>query len=254
MEKEATKLVENTQLDYKDRVYILTSESTPITFQLRSRHTKYNPLLYFDGESNRALRYASNQKSCFVDSQDDNVVLGTIVFSDGKLVVKKEFRQLQEMLSIYHPDRDVVYKEFDPEETALDDVESMRDSITAQASALEMDIVDLEAVARVIFRSKVDKLTSSEIKRDMLIYAKNNPSKFLELANDSSIKLRNLAIRAVDLGLIGIKDDNTTIYWKDSGDIIIKIKYGDNPYTSLASYFQTDEGIDIMNNLMLKLS
>jgi hypothetical protein len=241
------------KMEMKDRVYVLISESTPITYQLRSRHTKYNPLLHFDGKTNRALRYCSNQKSCFMDMQDDNALLEAIVFEDGKLVVKAHETVLQDFLTNLHPDKDKRYKEFDPETDALEDVENIAIGITAQAVALDMDIADIEAIARVLWRSNVDKMTSSVMKRDVLLYAKQSPERFMELANDTDIKLRNLAIKSVDLGILILKDDNTTIAWADGKKVLIKIKYGDNPYSSLAAYFKTDEGIDAMKAIQNKL-
>jgi len=247
------KIIKVPSLEIKDRVYILNSNVTPISFQLRSRHTKYNQLLYFDGRTNRALRYCSNQKSPFVDMQDDNALLEPIIFEDGKLVVDSRDTVLQEFLSIYHPDANKVYHEFDPEENAQEDIEQLSVGINAQSIALDLDIADVEAIARVLWRSRVDKMASSEIRRDVLIYARTHPQKFLDLSNDTDIKLRNLAIKAVDMAIIGLKDDNTTIFWVDSNDIIIKLKYGDNPYTSLASYFKTDEGMDVMKGISAKL-
>lgn len=249
----AGKKIQVPDLEYKDRVYILSTDSTPISFQLRSRHTRYNPLLWFDGVSQKALRYCSNQQSVFIDKQDDNALLEPIIFENGKLIVPKENRVLQEFLSIYHPDKNIVFNEFDPESDALEDVETLGASISAQNIALEMDIADLEAIGRVLYRSKVDKMSSSELKRDVLLYARDYPQKFLDLANDTDIKLRNLAVKAVDMGIIGLKDDNTTIYWKDSKEVITKIKYGDNPYSSLAAYFKTDEGLDAMKTITSKL-
>ena len=51
------------KLEIKDRIYRLTSKATPLSFMLQNRNTIHNPLMYFDGEANRALRYARNQKT-----------------------------------------------------------------------------------------------------------------------------------------------------------------------------------------------
>ena len=69
------------KIQRKDRVYILKSHSTPLSFMLNSRNTRRSPLLYFDEEKgvNRPLRYARNQKTPFEDDQDDNIILEPIV-------------------------------------------------------------------------------------------------------------------------------------------------------------------------------
>lgn len=249
----ANKKIQLPELEQKTRTYVLSLENTPITFQLRSRHTKYNSLLWFDGNIQRALRYCSNQISIFADRQDDNALLSPIVFEDGKLIVDSRETLLQQFLEI-HPHNGTVFYEFDPEKTAQQEYELELESVDSASTARDMDIIDLEAIARVIYRGKVDKMTSSEIKRDMLLYAKNNASRFMSLANDPNIKLRNLAIRAVDMGIVSLKDDGRTVYWTDSGDVILSIAFGENVYSELSSYFQTDEGMDAMENILLKLS
>ena len=47
-------------------------------------------------------------------------------------------------------------------------------------------------------------MTSKEIKRDLLLFAKNDPKLFLELANDDDINIRNMAIKAAELRNIKI--------------------------------------------------
>jgi hypothetical protein len=241
----------------KTRTYILTQKATPITYQLRSRDTQYNPLQYYDGDALRALRYLSNQKEIFVDAQNDTLaILGTVLFEDGKLLVDAQNTTLQFFL-LHHPDNEINggsrFKEFDPESVAKNELDQMELQYDAIKTALEMDITDLEAIGRVIFKSKVDAMPTSELKRDVTLYARNNPAKFIELANDSDIRLRNLANRAVDLKIIGVKDDNTTIYWVDTKKVIVKLPFGSNPYTSLAQYFKTDEGAEVMEAIGVKL-
>lgn len=46
----------------KNKIYVLKSKAAPLSFILASRNTHRKPLLHFDGKTNRALRYASNQK------------------------------------------------------------------------------------------------------------------------------------------------------------------------------------------------
>ncbi len=249
----ANKKIELPVLERKTRTYVLKLPYTPITFQLRSRHIRQKPLQWFDGNYNRSLRYCSNQLSLFVDRQDDNALLEPIVFEDGKLIVREEDNLLQVFLAI-HPDNGVVFEEFDPGKKAEQEYDELLVSVDAQAAARDMDITELEAIARVIYRSKVDKMTSSEIKRDMMIFSKNNPQRFLNLANDPNIKLRNLAVRSIDYGIVELQNDGRTAVWSDTGEVIISIGFGENMYSSLASYFQTDEGMDAMESITSKLS
>jgi len=69
--KKNKEVVDNDSWEIKDRQYYLLGGREPITYTLSSRHTQRYPLLWFDPETNeqRALRYATNQNSPFVDEK-----------------------------------------------------------------------------------------------------------------------------------------------------------------------------------------
>ena len=71
--------------EVKDRFYYLTGNKNPLTFTIPSRHSRRYPLLWFDEEKgyNRELRYATNQRSPFVDEQDGQATLKHIIFTNG---------------------------------------------------------------------------------------------------------------------------------------------------------------------------
>ena len=98
--------------EIKDRTYLLKGNKTPITFTLNSRHTRRYPLLWFDEKTatQKELRYAVNQNSPFKEEQKGESTLGHIVFKDGVLKVPREQQNLQKMLSLYHPKKDILYE------------------------------------------------------------------------------------------------------------------------------------------------
>jgi hypothetical protein len=239
------------EFEIKDRLYLLKGNATPITFMLQSKHTQNKPLLYFDGKSNRALRWSDNQSSPFLDDQDGYAICPPIIFENGKLMVTKENVELQKFLSVYHPSNNIKYYEFDAEEKASEEYDELTARLDAQIIVKEMPIGDLEAVARVVLKSKVDRMASSEIRRDMLIYAGKNPKELMSLVNDESLKLRNIAVRAVDMNIIKISKDGRNVSWSDKigGGKIITVPYGENAYSALAAFFLTDEGMDVLANI-----
>ena len=240
--------------EVKDRIYVLTNGRTPVNLILRSRHHLNKPLQYFDGTITRSLRYASNQTSVFEDEQYGDVTLPAIIFKDGKLIVPKEQVLLQQFLSLYHPDKDIEYEEFDPNKLAEEEIHLEEKKLDAQNLVREMDIEDLEAIARVVIEGSISDMTSKELRRDMLVYARKNPEEVMNLAEDENIKLRNLAVRAVEMGIIYIKDDNRTVCWNNkSKDKIVTIPFGENVYSGLASFFTTDEGLDVLQGITNKL-
>lgn len=238
----------------KDRVYVLKNGSTPVNYILRSKHSNNKPLQYFDGRMQRAMRYATNQMSVFIDEQIGDVTLPAIIFENGKLFVPKENVLLQEFLSLLHPDNGKVFIEFDASQIADDEVKNIDLELDAMVLCREMEIEDLEAVARVVLRGRVTDMSSKEIRRDMLNYARKNPKEFMSIANDENIKLRNIAIRSVEMGVLRVQDDNVTVCWNDKKkEKVLVAPYGENVYSALAKFFKTDEGLDVMQAIVNKL-
>lgn len=242
--------------EIKDRTYLLKGLKTPLTYTIASRHTPRYPLLWFDEEKNeqRELRYATNQNSPLVDEQSGEATLGHIVFRDGTLTVTKEKQNLQKLLSLYHPMKDIKYSEFNPVEEAVDDLETIEYIIEALNVARDMDVDQAEAILRVEVGSRVSEMSSKEIKRDLLIFAKENAQLFLELANDENVQLRNVAINATELGLLSLSQDQRTFSWNKTGRKIMNVPFDENPYSAMAAFFKTDEGIEIYKSIEKKLS
>ena len=242
--------------EIKDRTYVLRGDKNPLTYTIKSRHTEKYPLLYFDKNKNsqRALRYATNQSSCFTDEQKGEVTLKHIMFTDGSLVVPKEEQALQKMLSLYHPDRDKRYKELKPIQQAEYEVDEIEYQIEALNIAKAIDIDQAEAIMRVEIGSKVSSMASKEIKRDLLIFAKNNPRLFINLANDENVILRNIAIRAVETGIIHLSQDQRTFHWSSNNRKLMNVPFDENPYSAFAAFLKTDEGVEIYKSIDKKLN
>jgi len=237
--------------EIKDRTYVLTNGMSPLTYKIKS-----TGLLYFDEEKgiNREIRYADNQKSLFVDEQDGFAQLRHIVFQDGILVVPRNQPLLQKLLSIYHPDRLNLWEEIDYVKEAVDDIDVIELELEALKLVQELDVEHLEAILRTEIGSDVTKMSSKEIKRDCYLFAKNNPELFIEVAKDEDIKLRNLANRCVEAGIVKLTDDNTVFKWSANGKKIMTVPFDEHPYAAFARFLKTDEGVDIMKAIEKKLS
>jgi hypothetical protein len=244
------------KLQLKDRIYILKTKTTPLSFMLASRNTGRHPLMHFDEEKqvNRALRYARNQKSPFEDEQDDNAILEPVVFEDGFLTVPKNNPVLQWFLSL-HPGFGKIFEEVNTERDAADDVESMDIELDAEIAAKEMSIEMAESIARVLMGSRADRLSSAELKRDVRLYARNNPVEFLEMLDDPMLQLQDLAQKALSKGLVTLRNNKRDIYFnlKDNKKKMMTVPFGEEPVSALAAYLQTDEGIEVMKMLEKKL-
>jgi hypothetical protein len=241
--------------EIKDRTYFVTGANKPLTLRIPSKHSLKFPLLWFDPETNtqRELRYATNMSSPFKDEQEGEVTLGTILFKEGALFVPKENQPLQKLLSLYHPLRGRRYVEFDSVERAEDELTIMEITIDALNAARSIDVDQAEAILRVEIGSKVNSMSSKEIKRDLLLFARNNPRLFLELANDDNVQLRNFAIKATEAKIIKLADDQRSFSWASNGKKLMTVPFDENPYSAMAAFFKTDEGVEVFKSIEKKL-
>jgi hypothetical protein len=202
----------------------------------------------------RELRYATNMSSPFVDEQKGEVTLGHITFRDGNLNVPKEKIALQKLLSLYHPMKDMRYKEFIPQKIADDEIENIEWEIEALNIARSMEIDMAEAIVRVEYGSKVNKMSSKELRRDLLILAKTNPKLFISLAADENVQLRNFAINAVEANIIRISPDNRSVHWSSNDRKLMNVPFEENPYSAIAAWFKTDEGVEVFKSIEKRLN
>ena len=240
--------------EYKDRHYYLTGDKEPLTYTLISRHSKRYPCVWFDKDKGyeRELRYATNQKSIFVDEQKGNVTLAHVVFEKGHLFVPKEKRNLQEFLA-HHPHFNLLFTEHDAVVEAADDYDLLKLEMEAMNAAVGIDVDQAEAIMRVEKGSAVNSMSSKELKRDILLFAKQNPKTFIALANDDNVQLRNTAIRAEEAGIIRLSGDQRTFTWGSNGRKLMNVPFDENPYSAFAAFLKTDEGVEIYKSIDKKL-
>ena len=241
--------------EIKDRVYMLKEGMSPVAATISSKHSRRNPLMWFDEEKGyqRELRYATNHPSPFKDEQKGVATLGHIVFRNGQLNVTKENQALQLLLSVYHPRLNKLYREFQPQVIADNQVDWIELEIEALNLAQSLDIDASEAILRVEQGSKVSKMSSKEIKRDILVYARNYPQAFIELAQDDNVQLRNIGVKAVEANIIKLADNNRTFKWASNGRKLFTVPFEEQPYSALAAWFKTDEGVEVYQTIEKKL-
>ena len=237
--------------EVKDRRYVLKRGLTPLTYTIAS-----SDLFYFDEEKGyeREIKYCENQRTVFVDEMKGQHMLSHITFRNGMLVVPREKRILQEFLSNYHPKRDKLFEEVKLKEIASNQLESFEAEIEALVTAKDLDIDTVEAIMRTEVGSKVAEMSSKELKRDCLIFAKQNPMLFLELVNDDNVVMRNVGIRANEEGIIRLSSDNRTFHWGSNDRKLMNVPFDEHPYSALAAWFKTDEGMEVYNSIEKRLN
>ena len=237
--------------EIKDRVYYLKGNKKPLSHSIRSAG-----VYWFDEEKGyeRELKYCQNQKTPFVDEMQGEHRLSHIVFRGGNLYVPKEKTVLQKLLSLYHPDRDRLYYEHKPVKIAETQLDWLEFEIEALNLARSIDIDLAEAIMRAEVGSNVSEMSSKELKRDLLLFAKRNPKLFLELATDDNVQLRNFGIKATEAGIIRISADQRNFVWGSNDRKLMTIPFDEHPYSALAAWFKTDEGMEVYSNIEKRLN
>jgi hypothetical protein len=232
--------------EIKDRVYYLKGNNKPLSYSIRASN-----LFWFDEEKGyeREIKYCQNQRTVFVDEMKGEQRLEHIVFRTGALFVPRTQTTLQKFLSLYHPHRDKIYYEHDPVEVAKDELDWLEYEVEALSIAKDLDIDTAEAIMRVEKGSDVSNLSSKELKRDLLIFAKQNPQLFIELVSDDNVQLRNFGIKAVEANIIRLSNDQRHFVWSSTDRKIMTVPFDEHPYTALAHWFKTDEGMEIYQNI-----
>ena len=237
--------------EIKDRQYFLAGGKTPLTYSVKS-----TGIHYFDEEKGyeRELKYCSNQRTTFVDEMKGDQRLEHITFRSGSLYVPKEKTVLQKLLSLYHPHRNSLFFEHKPVQIAETQIDILEMEIEALNAAQSLDIDMAEAIMRVEKGSEVSNMSSKELKRDLLLYAKKNPRLFLELVNDENVQLRNFGIKATELGIIKLSSDQRHFTWASNDRKLMTVPFDEHPYSALAAWFKTDEGMEIYANIEKRLN
>jgi len=237
--------------ELKDRIYRLKGSKKPISRSIRSAN-----IHWFDEKKGyeRELKYCQNQKTVFVDEMKGDQRLEHVIFRNGMLIVDKQKTVLQKLLSLYHPDRDKLFYEEKPVAAATNEIAWLEMEIEALNAARNIDIDMAEAIMRTEIGSKVSEMSSKELKRDLLLYAKRNPELFLELASDENVVLRNFGIRATEMGILKLSPDQRTFLWGSNDRKLMNVPFDEHPYSALAAWFKTDEGMEIYSNIEKRLN
>lgn len=240
------------QKQFVDKVYKLTRDAAPLSFMLPARNTKRYPLLWFDEDAgyNRALRYARNQKSPFEDEQDGSAILEPIIFENGFLSVPKSNPVLQEFL-YYHPLNGKKFVEIDNEKDAQSELDIISLEADALVEARSLSIDQMEMVCRGLFGKDPSTMTSAELKRDILVFAKRNPMGFLNAVSDPQMKLYAKVQFFLDNKLLAFRNNRKEVYFNLDGNKkrMLSVPYGKDPVEIIASYLQSDEGLEVLKML-----
>lgn len=238
-----------------DKIYRLLIDA-PLSYTIASRNNPRFPLMWFDEEKqvNRVLRYATNQNSPFEDEQDGNAILEAIVFEDGFLKVSKTNIALQKFLH-YHPHNGILFAELDKEKDASEEVQDLNMEVDALIEARSLDIGQVEMITRVLFGTDPSTISTAELKRDILVFAKRYPQEFLNAINDPELKFNAKVRTFFENGYIGVRGNNKELWYNTPTNKkkMCSIPFGSEPFDTAVAYLKSDEGIDGLKMLDMML-
>jgi hypothetical protein len=239
-----------------DKTYKIINGS-PLSYTLASRTHPRFPLMWYDEEKNqnRVLRYAVNQKSPFEDEQDGNAILSPIVFEDGLLHVPKTNPVLQEFLH-YHPHNGVLFVEVDKAKDASAEIEDLTLEVDALVEARKLSVEQMEMLTRVLFGKDPSLVSTPEMKRDLLVFAKNDPRSFMNAVNDPELNYQAKVRTFFENNFLAVRNNGKEIWFSTPTNKkkMCSVPFGDDPYSVAASYLQSDDGLDSLKMLEALLS
>ena len=234
-----------------DKVYRLKI-GNPLSYTLASRNHPRFPLMWFDEKNNvnRALRYCTNQKSPFEDEQDGNFIIEPIIFEDGFLRVPKNNPVLQQFLH-YHPLNGNIFVEVDKEKDAAAEVQDLDLEIEALVEARQLSIEQIETLTRVMFGKDPSTVSTAELKRDILVFAKREPKEFLTILNDPELKFQAKVRLFFENKLLILRNGDKEVWFNTATNKkkMLSVPFGEDPYDMVAHFLQSDEGIDSLKML-----
>lgn len=239
------------------RIFILTNGRKPMTDILTSKDSARSPLRALveeDGVTKaKPIRFSRAHESPFMEDQKDGVepILDPIIFEDGVLIcdIAKD-SSLIRFLEV-HPNNGITFEELDHEKDAIAELEVLEQEAIAMNHARTADIDVIEKIVRVMSGKDVLGLTTKEIRRDAMVYARNNPEEFLSVINDPDVSRKNIVALAFEMKLLTLRNDDTEVYYNlhDNKKRMVNVPHGVTPNEFLEEYFQSPDGIDAYNLL-----
>ena len=207
-------------------------------------------MVWWRKRDNRVLRYSSNQKSPFEDEQDGNIIRRPVDFLDGFLRVPKSNPVLQEFLH-YHPLNGLKYIEVNEEKDAQKEVDLLNLEVDALIEAKSLSLDQLETISRVILGKDTSKVTTAELRRDILIYVRENPEEFMRIINDPLLKLQSTIQLFFDKSLLTFRNKQKEVWFNTSSNKkkMLTVPFGEDPIYIVSSYLQSDDGVDSLKML-----
>ena len=233
----------------KDKVYTIT-KGGGIWYKL-----KQNNITVFDEETQRVrqLRYSPTEMSVWADEQGENIIREQIAFIQKNILVPYTKPNLQKYLDL-HPDNVAnggkVFNLVDTEKKAT--VELDKEFIILDAVGMVRDKSIDELLPVAMYLGIDTNQRNMEIKRELLMQAKSNPKRFIEMFDNPVVKVKSTIISAIDFQIL--RSDNDGLKWYDSNRLIVATPAGQETVDIATRYCLSEKGAMVLDEIENQLA
>jgi len=224
------------KFDRKTKVYTIP-RGAGILFRIKS------DAIIYDKETgrNRQIRYCPNEPSVYADEQSSNAIRAHVLFEEGVLAVPPQQVNLQEFLDLHPMNRANGGGTFELVNTeAKAEVDLDKEFLLHDAVALVRSKTIDELMPVAIYLNINTDQKNAELKRELLMEAKGNPKRFIELFDNPTVQVRSIIKKAVDFQILNRKDDG--MYWFDSNRLIVATPVGQDTIKVMTQVCLTEQG------------
>jgi hypothetical protein len=215
---------------------------------IKSEAIIYDP----ETNTNRQIRYCPNEASIFSDEQSTFAVRKHVVFENGLLMVQPSEPTLMKFLEM-HPGNKAngggLFEEVNTEHKAELDINT--EFILHDAIGLVRNKTIDELMPVAIYLGVDTNQKNAEIKRELLLEAKANPKKFIELFDNPTVAARATVKKAIDFQILMAREDG--MFWFDSNRLIIATPVGQDTVSVMTQFCMTEKGAQTYETLKSEL-
>ena len=94
-------------------------------------------------------------------------------------------------------------------------------------------------------------MKTSELKRDILIFARDYPIDFLDALDNDDMALESLVKKMFADGMLSYRKKSREVYYNlpNNKKRLILVKHGESHVKTVMSYFHTDTGMEVLDTL-----
>jgi len=235
------------KFDRKTKVYTIP-KGGGVLFRIQSDAVIYDK----QTGRNRQIRYCPNEPSIYADEQSSNAIRAHVLFEEGVLAVPPQQANLQEFLDLHPMNRANGGGTFELVNTeAKAEVDLDKEFLLHDAVALVRNKTIDELLPVAIYLNMDTNQKNAELKRELLMEAKGNPKRFIELFDNPTVQVRSIIKKAVDFQILNSKDDG--MYWFDSNRLIVATPVGQDTIKVMTQFCLTEKGATAFESIKEEL-